>query len=184
MLGEEQRVDQQPQLGIGKIADKIEIRPDIALFQLSAYSVGNHADGFAVFDFIAAFHQADDVAAYGFALHVHVILRAQNIHDVLLTEPVLSIGVTAEDIQNVDNEHFLRLGCHANHLGSIIQGMGKEYNPAWDKNIPQCTRSMRRFCLMLCFIVGIRRRLAGGFNPCPLSQRSKEYGLLFSQKET
>ena len=95
MLGEEKRVDQKPQLGIGKIPDKIEIRPDIALFQLSAYSVGNHADGLAVFDLIAALHQANDVAAYGFALHVHVILRAQNIHDVLLTEPVLSIGVTA-----------------------------------------------------------------------------------------
>ena len=136
VLGEEERVDQQPQLPVGKVPHQIEVGPDKALLQFPGFLVGHHTDGFAILDLVAAVHQVENVAADGLAFHGHVVLGAQDLHDVLLAEPVVFIGVPPEDVQNVHDEHFLGMGRHVDHLTCIVPYLGIEYNAPWDKNIP------------------------------------------------
>ena len=119
MLGKKQTIDQQSQFAVREVAHKIEVRPDVALFRLACLAVRHHADGFAVLDFVAAFHEAEKIPTDRLSVYRHTILRPKDIGDVFLAEPMILVAIAAENIQDAKNQRFLLRMRHVSHLNRL-----------------------------------------------------------------
>ncbi len=109
VLGEQQAVNEQPQLAVGEVPLQIEVRPQVALLRLAGFGVRHHTDGLAVLDVVAAVHEVQNVPPNGFAVGGHVVFGFQDLGDVLLAQAVLLVGVLPQDVQNVHNQQLFRL---------------------------------------------------------------------------
>ena len=107
VLGEQKAVDQQTQLGVGKVPHQIEVRPEIALLQLAGLPVRHHAEGLAVFDLVAAVDQIQQMPPDRLPLSLHPILRPQDLRDLLLAQPMILVRVPAKNVEDIQDQGFL-----------------------------------------------------------------------------
>lgn len=84
VLGEQQAINEQPQLAVGEVPLQIEVRPQVALLRHAGLGVRHHADGLAVLDVVAAVHEVQNVPPDGFAVAGHILFGFQNLGNVLL----------------------------------------------------------------------------------------------------
>ena len=73
VLGEQQAVDEQPQLTVCELPDQIKIGEEATFLQPACSLVPHHAHRFAVLDLIAVIHQVHQVPLDGFAVHHHIV---------------------------------------------------------------------------------------------------------------
>lgn len=119
VLGEQQAINEQPQLAVGEVPLQIEVRPQVALHRLAGFGVRHHADRLAVLDVVAAVHEVQNVPPDGFAVSGHIVFGFQNLGDVLLTQAMFLVGILPQDIQNVHNQQLFRL-FHGHEIPSFF----------------------------------------------------------------
>ena len=130
MLGKQQAINQQPQLGIRKIPLQIEIGENITGFLFALLIDVGACNIILALNGLIGFHQICQITGNGFTVSSHIIIRPKIIHDLLLTQRMFRICVSLQDIQDVHHNHFLcRCGlCHFNHLVFSVSCLTPYYN--------------------------------------------------------
>ena len=73
VLGEQQAVDEQPQLAVGKIPDQVKVGEEAVLLQLACYLVWHQAHRLAVLDLEPQVYQVHQVPLDGLSVHHHIV---------------------------------------------------------------------------------------------------------------
>ena len=115
--GEEKPVNEQPQFPVGKLPHQVEFSEDSVLRQLPCPGVRCSAGDLRVFNTQAELHQIHQVAFDGLPVGGHTVPAAQQVANLPLAEPVVLVGVSAQDVQNVHDQQLLGLfGIHGHSL--------------------------------------------------------------------
>ena len=123
--GEQQAVDQKPQLRVRKLPLQPEVREHDRLLRLPGFRIRRHAHDLGGRDGIAHLQKRAEIAPNRLAVGAHVILRFQNFADVPLAESVLGVGMVAQNIKDQHGQDFFRRFCH--HGASPIRIVSRSH---------------------------------------------------------
>lgn len=137
-LGEQDAVDQQPQLSLCKQMLVIEIRTGDVLIRFSGFFVWHISRLFRTGpNRIYRLHQIRPVTLNGFSIHGHAIFTLQEISDLFPGQGLLLVCMFSQNLQNVENQYLLRLHPgHADHLEVILHHRQRFLNIVMQRNRP------------------------------------------------
>ena len=106
VLGKQKTVDQQPQLAVIEFMLHVPVRVDDLL--LTVLSVAN---GLAVGQRIPEVDQICEIALDRLTVRLHAVFGFEQLQNVPLRQPMLSIGIAFQDVQNVQDQELFGLFC-------------------------------------------------------------------------